>query len=400
MIKTGKMARAEKIRQAVSLLLVSVLAVSMLLAMRPLPPAVIMPIQTKSVYSEPVNLVWPAEGQAALGAVGYGVLESHEAQESVPMASITKLVTAMTVLNSKPLKPGEQGPQIVMSEKDAALYPEYLERDGAVIPVSPGQHISQRKALEAMLIPSANNMADSLALWAFGSMDRYLTAANSYLARSGFKSVRVADASGFSPQSVGTAPELVRLGVMAMEHPVLAAIVGQSEATIPVAGNVVSTNWLLGRNNIIGIKTGNTDEAGGCYLFASRHLAEGREIIIVGAVLGAANLPQAMADSWNLLDSAENGFRKVRPVEKGQTVASYQAKWGKTAEVAAKEPAEVLAWPGSVKVMLELKNIAGPVAAGTEVGEIVVKSGDETVRVKAVMKNDLKEPAAAWRILR
>jgi serine-type D-Ala-D-Ala carboxypeptidase (penicillin-binding protein 5/6) len=388
-----------KIQRFISIILVSVLALGMLLAMRPL-PVVTATTQLPVHRAEAASLIWPSYGQAAIGAQGYGLLASNGQQKSVPMASITKLVTALTVLSVKPLKTDEVGPFITFSERDAAFYPSYLARNGSVFPVAVGQRLSQYQVMQAMLIPSANNMADSLALWAFGSMENYLTAANAYLKEQGLNMTSVADASGFSVRSVSSTTDLVKLGIIALQNPVVADIVSQAQAELPGA-TVFSTNRLLGQSGIVGIKTGNTDEAGGCYLFAVKHTVAGKQITIVGAVLGAPSLYQALIDSRQLAKSAAAGFTVIMPVTKNQVVGIYPTPWGEQAEVIAKENLNLIVWRGSdIKPEIKLKNLKGPQSAGTTVGVLGMSAGPETSRVELILKNDLKPPSPAWRVLR
>src|SRR5438309_1235787 len=79
-----------------------------------LPPVV--PAQVK------VHVPWPANAEAAFGANGYGLLDTNNEQTPMPTASVAKVITALSVLEKKPLKPGQTGPQITMTANDVALY--------------------------------------------------------------------------------------------------------------------------------------------------------------------------------------------------------------------------------------------------------------------------------------
>src|SRR5258708_40122528 len=85
----------------------------------------------------------------------------------------------------------------------------------------------------------------------------------------GMGATHYADVSGFSPLSVSIPSDLIRLGQTAMLQPVLAQIVAQSQATLPVAGVVHNLDTLLGQEGGVGIKTGHTDQAGGCFVMAA-----------------------------------------------------------------------------------------------------------------------------------
>ena len=168
---------------------------------RPL-PGLVPPSSTSQlrVTTPATQLSWPASGQSAVGILGTGTALSHGTQMPVPTASTAKLITALTVLGIKPLALGEQGPTITLTASDMALYSSYLAQQGSDVQVTAGEQISEYQMLEAMLLPSANNMADSLAIWAFGSLPAYAQAANQYLDDVGLVETHVgSDASGFSP---------------------------------------------------------------------------------------------------------------------------------------------------------------------------------------------------------
>jgi serine-type D-Ala-D-Ala carboxypeptidase (penicillin-binding protein 5/6) len=97
---------------------------------------------------------------------------------------------------------------------------------------------------------------------------------------------RYTDPSGFDDATVSTAADQVRLVDRAMRLPVFATIVGTPSATLPVAGTVHNTNALLGHNGFVGVKTGSTDAAGGCFAFRAIRRVDGRLTTITGVVLG------------------------------------------------------------------------------------------------------------------
>ncbi|PTR21837.1 D-alanyl-D-alanine carboxypeptidase (penicillin-binding protein 5/6) [Rhodococcus sp. OK519] len=206
-------------------------------------------------------------------------------QRPQPAASTAKIITALTVLARMPLALGEDGPTLTMTEADADLYRDYAARGGSAVAVGAGQELTEYEMLVGMLLPSANNLADTLAVWVFGSLDEYRTAADELVRSLGMSSTTVgADASGFSATTKSTARDLTLLAAAAVRHPVIAEIVARDSATLSGVGVVRNTNWLLGRPGVVGLKTGTTDEAGGVFLFAAKVGASGR--LVVGAVQG------------------------------------------------------------------------------------------------------------------
>ncbi len=120
---------------------------------------------------------FPGTARAPIGAIGYpGVLAQSGATTPLPMASITKVITALVVLEAHPLAVGESGPVATMTSADAALYGTYLAQNGTVANVRAGMTFTELQLLELTLVKSANNYTMSMALWAFGSQDAYLAA--------------------------------------------------------------------------------------------------------------------------------------------------------------------------------------------------------------------------------
>lgn len=351
--------------------------------------------------TEPINLPWPASGQAALGASGFGVLASHNTEAPLPIASIAKVITTLAILEKKPLASGDQGPNITFTQADVDLFDYYYTHDGSVAQVSNGEVISEYQALEAMLLPSANNIADSMARWAFGSVDAYVAYANQMVKNMGLSRTVVGGASGFDDKTTSTADDLVKLGIAAMNQPAVAQIVSQSTADIPVAGTVHNVNWLLGTDGVAGIKTGNTDQAGGCYLFAAKHTISGRQVTLVGAVLGMDQLNDAISLSRPIIESADSGFEETTVIHKGQVMAAYQAAWGQTSTSVAAKDITVLSWKGqAVKPLNEPRDLKVPVLAGTTVGRAAVGSGQEVKGTSLVLTKNITAPSWHWRIFR
>lgn len=346
------------------------------------------------VQKQPMTLPWPSYGQSAIGAVGYGLLDSSGDQKQMPTASVAKLMTALVVLRLHPLAPGQQGPTITMNSNDVAIYNDYVARDGSVVKVTLGENITEYQALQAVMLPSANNMADTLAIWATGSMDAYLDYANQLAKSLGMTQSNFTSASGFDPKTVSTAADLVTLGTTAMNNPVIADIVNQKDASIPVAGTVSNVNFLLGTNGIVGIKTGNTDEAGGCYLFAAAHeMADGQKVTVVGAIMGAPHLGKALQDSVPLITAAYSGFTEQTIAKQGQTVGYYTPAWGAKVAVTAGEDLKALVWKGSTAIgKLDLTTISGSTATGQPVGTVSYGAAS----VPAVLEGSVPQPSKLW----
>ena len=182
------------------------------------------------LLAAPQALALPGFGTYAVGAVGFdGLLAAGNEQAPMATASITKVITALVVLEEHPIAPGEGGPEITYTDADVAIYWDMIAQNGSVAPVQAGATLTLRESLEAMLLPSGNNYAISIANWGFGSVDAFLERARTWLDARGLANTRIADSSGLSLDNVSTAAELVRLGELALENPVLAEIVATAD---------------------------------------------------------------------------------------------------------------------------------------------------------------------------
>jgi serine-type D-Ala-D-Ala carboxypeptidase (penicillin-binding protein 5/6) len=263
----------------------------------------------KLTLGKNAQLAWPAIGQAAIGSVEDGLLaRSSDNEGPLPTASMAKVITALAIMEKQPFKAGQTGKTYTLTSKDVANYRAEVARNGSVIPVHEGMELTQYQAMQAMLVASANNMADTLVEKTFGSEEAYVSYASDMVQRMGLSRTVVADASGFSPATASTPSELVTIGIAALKNPVIAEIVAQPQAWIPGVGTIKNTNELLGADGVIGLKTGTTDQAGSCLLFAARYTAEdGRQVTIVGVIMGDTDT-RLFSDSRQLLASARQGF--------------------------------------------------------------------------------------------
>jgi serine-type D-Ala-D-Ala carboxypeptidase (penicillin-binding protein 5/6) len=229
---------------------------------------------------------WPAYGVSAADISGFGVVAGPGATRPVPIASVAKVMTAYVVLHDHPLPANGSGPDIEVRSPEAAAYPSQARDGDSLVPVAAGEMLTERQALEALLLPSADNMAWILARWDAGSQAAFVARMNATARRLGMTGTSYTDPSGLDPSTTSTAADQVRLGMAAMQVPALAATAAESTAVVPVAGVVRNYNTLLGQDGIAGLKTGSTQAAGGCVLIAAWRKAGGRKTLIVAATFG------------------------------------------------------------------------------------------------------------------
>ncbi len=388
-------------RAAVAAVVVLVLAVGTYLPLTllgPLAPAAAAASTWEAPAQPGAQLAFPAYGATAVEALGFdeSLTTSGDAQPR-PIASISKVVTALVVLDAKPLDGGD-GPSITLTAADAALYDTYRAVDGKVVPMTAGSVLTERQLLEVTLIESANNYATALARWAFGSDAAFVSAASAWLAENDLAATTVVEPTGLSPQNTSTATDLVALGALALADPDVAAIVGTDETTIPGVGVIDNSNELLGLDGVKGIKTGTLDEAGACLLFAADFTVADRTVTVVGVMLGGVDHDALDADVQRLLQSVTGKFQTITLTSRDDVWARYDLPWGASAQAVAAEDADLLVWGDKTVTSALQTDEVGPDAAGDEVGTVRFDVGGEEVDVPLVLDATIPEPGAWWRL--
>jgi D-alanyl-D-alanine carboxypeptidase (penicillin-binding protein 5/6) len=232
------------------------------------------------------STVWPAYGQAAFVQTGRSQVQAGPNQHAAAIASIAKVMTAYLVLRDHPLRLGQDGPTITLTDADVADTDRRRGQQESVVSIAAGEQLTERQALQALLLPSANNIAAVLARWDAGSADRFVARMNATARSLGMTHTRYTDPSGYDDATVSTAADQVRIVDRAMRLPAFASIVATPSATLPVAGTVHNTNALLGHNGFVGVKTGSDAAAGGCFAFRAIRWIDGKRTTITGVVLG------------------------------------------------------------------------------------------------------------------
>lgn len=364
-------------------------------------------VQASLAASQPVagtspELDWPSYGQSAIGAEGFGLLANQTDPPSgakpVPIASITKLVTALTVLEARPLKPNEPGPTITFTDEDVARYRQYASDGGSVAAAQAGMTISQFDMLQAMLVISANNYADTLAIWAFDSLDTYRIAAADFLKAHELHDTHIVDATGFSPRNTSTAADLVTLGQLALDNPVIAEIVAKKSVTIAGVGTLTNTNILLDTPGVRGIKTGTTDEAGSCLLFAATYPVGDQEVTLIGTTLGAPNHAVLATNARTLLQAAHRNFQERELAAPNEAFATYRTPWGAQVSVVADQPTSAVVWAGDTQSQRVLVSALKPGRQPGIVGTATFTIGTQSHRVNLKTTTALHGPSIWWRL--
>lgn len=362
---------------------------------------------TATMAGTPATLAWPSQGQAAIGVEGAGLLDTGGAQTSTPLASVTKLMTAYVVLQDHPLTATSNGPDIPITATDVSLYQQDKAAGDSVVAVSAGEQLTERQALQALLVPSGDNIATLLATWDAGSESAFVAKMNSAAARLGLSRTHYVDASGVAPGSRSTAASQVELAMADMKNSAFRSIVDMAQVTLPVAGLQYNVNAEIGKHGINGVKTGYTTTAGGCFVFSATATVGGKQQTVVGAVLhqlGTTAQPSALTSAFgaaiSLLSSTTAVVEQATVIHSGQAIGHLSAPWAKTVSLDATRSVTVTGLPGqkvSTKVLLP-STIDAPLRAHQQVGKVIVTLGDQRETVPLETSRTLPAASATWRL--
>ena len=188
----------------------------------------------------------------------------------------------VTVIGERPLHGGDGSLSLTVTDADVADTNRRAGRAESIVHVKAGETLTERQALVALLLPSANNVAAMLARAADGSEAALVARMNDMAHALGMRHTTYTDPSGFDEGTRSTAADQLLLARQAMRLPDFAALVALPSDDLPVTGTVHNTDALLGQDGFVGIKTGSDDAAGGCFMFRA-HRSGGD---ITGVVLG------------------------------------------------------------------------------------------------------------------
>ncbi|KAM9861917.1 D-alanyl-D-alanine carboxypeptidase family protein [Leucobacter sp. BZR 635] len=337
-----------------------------------------------------------------------------------PLASITKLVTALVGQEAAPLAPGEEGPLYTWTDEDTAFQEALAEVDGIAYPVEAGTEVSQRQLLTLALVPSANDFATAYARSIFGDTASFVAAASDWADRHELASLRVTEPSGIDDGNVASAADVVQLARLTLSDPALAEIVALERATLPWGiGEVENTNPLLAETpDSVGVKTGHTELAGYSLAAAARGTAaidaaaidaaapglaasDGaatdsadttaeRELTRIAVVLGRDSVEARTEDAERLLGVLAQQPQTIIASTAGEPVGSFTSVDGQVVEVTAAESYAELLVPGE-----ELTRSLDGVAVADS---ITVAGHRGTHPVPVRLEGHFTDPTLWWRL--
>lgn len=316
------------------------------------------------------------------------------------MASIAKVVTALVVLDAKPIVTGETGPVISLTAADFQSYLDYDKAGARSVAVFADEQWTELELLQAVLLGSSNNHADTVARWAFGSVDAYVVAANTWLADNALTGTTVVDATGLHEASAGTATDLAHLAGLAATDPIVAAMLASPASVLANRRGVENTTAYLPEENINGISLSYTDAAGVCFLFTATVTDGASNFTFSGAFVGEPTYAALTADLTALMASARAGVGPLPVLAAGDAYATITSAWGDEASAVVGVSRTRYAWqaaaPGAATVTLKEFATA---RTGANVGEVRLTVAGEKLSAALKLDEGIADPGPGWRLL-
>jgi D-alanyl-D-alanine carboxypeptidase (penicillin-binding protein 5/6) len=264
---------------------------------------------------------WPLQGQGAY-VLGDGRPAASPRERPVPIASVAKVMTAYVVLRHYPLRGGETGTRFAVAPDDVVDTYARRREGQSVVAVRAGEQLTERDALMAILLPSANNVAVLVARQLDGSVGAFVAEMNRTARALGMSHTIYTDPSGYDAGTVSTALDQLRLAQVVAKDRTLAEMMGTRTYWLPVAGEVTNTNALLGDDGFVGMKTGSDGAAGGCLMFRAVWPSEAGDRSLIGVVLGQRGNNLLMAG----LSAARQLVDRLRPNAAGRPSAGQPGR--------------------------------------------------------------------------
>lgn len=343
-------------------------------------------------------LAWPSIGGAAIDIPALGVVQVWHNQVR-PIASLTKMMTAYVALQRLPLGLGETGPCLDVTSGDLAEY-QYEQRVGqSSVPVAVGERLCEIDLLNGLLVRSGGNYALMLARLVAGSPSAFVEIMNAQAVALDLRSTHYDDVSGYSTLSVSDALDQARLATLIMHSALVRSIVNQPSVTLPVAGTVASFTPFVGVGNVVGVKSGRTDAAGGCDVMAMTFQQGGYTRLAYAVVLGqrGGDLLGPAGNAAFALASSALANRVVATYARGDVVG--RIGWSRrSVDFGFAQPAQVTWWAlhDSHPFTLHVRRLVNTITPGEVVGWLSIAGTARTLSLVALGR---VSPPTIWQRL-
>lgn len=243
------------------------------------------------------KLPWPKQGSAAISIPALNVQAQSPSQPVQAIASLTKMMTTWVVLHQLPLAYSQRGPCLIVNAAEVASYHFDVATDQSTAAIKVGETLCEGTLLRGLLVHSAGDYAQLLVTLMGMTESQFVNQMNKDAIAFDMTNTHYVDYTGISPYDRSTAHDQAIIAVALMTNePIVRSIVSLPQVKLPVAGVVVSYTPLVGRDGVVGVKSGYTSLAGGCDVMTINYNLNGTIITTYAVDLGQ--------HGWDALDIA------------------------------------------------------------------------------------------------
>lgn len=341
-------------------------------------------------------VTWPAAGAGAAGVAGIDAVAASS-PAPVSMASISKVVTVLMILDEMPLAVGQSGPEFTFTSRDRDTYWDYLSEDESALDVPVGGSLTEYQMLQGILVGSAGNYTNRLASTLWPTDEVFARAARAWLDRHGLGAITLSEPTGIDPANTAEPAALVTLAQLALAHPVVAEIARTRTVELPGAGEVTNTNDLLSDPGVVGLKTGSLADS--YNLLAAKDITVGTTTVRVYATaLGQPTGEARDQETARLLTEVAAEVSTPKTMPAGTLAGVVSTAWGATANIVTDADAAVILWNGAAATATTTLDLGSARTANAPVGQVLVRGPLDAVTVGVHLTADIPDPDAWWRL--
>ncbi len=350
-----------------------------------------------------LNLNWPPNAQGAICIANKELIDKTPDQSPRPTASVAKIMTAYLILKNHPLTAFQDGPTLELTAEDEKTYSRDKSDGQSVVKVVAGERLTERQMLEALLLPSANNIATALAKWDSGSISAFVEKMNKTAQALGMNNTHYEDPAGINLSTQSTASDQLLIAQQAMKIDAFREIVGMAQAKLPVAGIVYNVNYVLGKGGIVGIKTGSMPRAGGNFVFASYDDVGSQDLLIIGALFGVGGrepIMDALHGALDVLQKTKGALQLMHVVKKEEQIGTVTFRPNHVLSLQTTQPIDSIVWPQKeLHLDVQLKPMTLPIRKGDILGAVTLE-GENPQKTMIVAGQSIAPPTLLERLKR
>ena len=328
------------------------------------------------------------------------VLYENNADEKLPMASVTKIMTL--IIAAEEIKSGN------LSFEDTAVCSDYAgSMDGSVIWLESGEVMAVGELIKSIVIASANDACVMLAEHISGSEAEFVARMNEKAKELGMESTSFKNCVGYDdPEHYSTARDISKMAAELRKYSYydeyLLTRLDSVRTGTKTETQLLNTNKLItSYSGITGLKTGTTDNAGCCFCMTAKK--NGMELI--GVVLGCKTDEGRFDDAAALLDYGFENYERVvlRPDTAELKEVKVEGGTKKTIDTRFSGISDVILPKGTYSEIeyhySRTEAVAAPIEKGTVVGFVTMMSGDEVVGTAKIVSAETVEELSFSRCL-